>query len=59
MLYPLVDNKCLFQSDSSYFAPKESLTMRDALVMIMNYYKVEPEIGTSPFLDIPIGDVMQ
>lgn len=59
MLYPLIDNKCLFQSEWAYFTPRNSLTMREALIMIMNYYKVEPEIWTSPFLDIPIGDIMQ
>jgi len=58
MLYPLVDEKCLFQYDGA-FAAKWNITFRDALMLIMDYYKIEPASGTSHFLDIEIGDVLQ
>ncbi len=58
LLYPLVDGKCLFQ-ESGTFQQKESMTLRGALIVLMNYYKIEPTWWTSHFLDIPIGDVMQ
>jgi murein DD-endopeptidase MepM/ murein hydrolase activator NlpD len=58
LLYPLVDEKCLFQTSGSFKA-KESITYREALILVMDYYKISPTGGTSHFLDIPIGDVMQ
>jgi hypothetical protein len=58
MLYPLVDERCLFQYDQG-FSAKSTVTMRDALIMIMDFYKIEPASGTSHFLDIQIGDVLQ
>jgi Peptidase family M23 len=57
-LYPLVDDKCLYQ-EGWVFDAKRSLTLREALVTIMDYYRVDPATGTSHFLDIPIGDILQ
>lgn len=58
MLYPLVDAKCMFQENGD-FDPKKTVTLKDALMMTMDYYNIDPESGTSPFLDIPINDKMQ
>ena len=58
MLYPLVDTKCMFQENGD-FDPKKTVTLKDALMMTMDYYNIDPETGTSPFLDIPINDTMQ
>ncbi len=58
MLYPLVDNKCLFQRGGN-FGTKETITLREAVITIMDYYGIEPASGTSHFLDIDIGDELQ
>jgi len=41
LLYPLVDNKCLFQKDGK-FNTKESITRREAIIAIMDYYDIDP-----------------
>jgi hypothetical protein len=58
MLYPLVDDKCLFQR-SGNFTAKESITLREATMTIMDYYGIHPATGTSHFLDIEISDDLQ
>lgn len=58
LLYPLVDSKCLFQEDGQ-FESKKTLTKWEALILIMSYYNIQPVSGTSHFLDIPIGDILQ
>lgn len=58
LLYPLVDEKCLFQ-EMKTFNTKEVITKRDALMLIMDYYKIPPTWWTSHFLDIPIWDAFQ
>ena len=58
MLYPLVDNKCLFQRDGTFRA-KDTITLREATMAIMDYYDIEPTTGTSHFLDIEISDDLQ
>jgi Peptidase family M23 len=58
MLYPLMDERCLFQYDKGFIG-KSTLTMRDALIMLMNFYKIEPASGTSHFLDVEIWDILQ
>jgi hypothetical protein len=35
------------------------VTFREALINSMRYFEIEPTTGTSHFLDIPIGDVLQ
>jgi murein DD-endopeptidase MepM/ murein hydrolase activator NlpD len=57
-LYSLVDNKCLFQSVSA-FEPTGTMNQREAITLIMQYYKIPPASGTSQFLDIAIGDPFQ
>ena len=59
LLYPLVDKKCMFRESALVFNSKEIVTVREALINIMKYYGVTPTNGTSNFLDIPIGDVLQ
>jgi hypothetical protein len=58
MLYPLVDTKCLFQRDGTFRA-KDTITLREATMTIMDYYAIEPTTGTSHFLDIEISDDLQ
>jgi hypothetical protein len=58
MLYMLVDSKCMFQYIPN-FNPNATLTQRDAIVMLMQYYDLKPATGTSHFLDIAIGDPFQ
>lgn len=58
IVYTFVDKKCMFQNIST-FNPKWSVTMRDAITMIMQYNGIKPANGTSSFLDIPIGDEFQ
>jgi hypothetical protein len=48
-----MDERCLFQYDKGFIG-KSTLTMRDALIMLMNFYKIEPASGTSHFLDVEI-----
>lgn len=57
-LYRLVDEKCMFQ-DISSFNPSGTITLREAITMIMDFYDINPSNGTSHFLDIPIGDMFQ
>lgn len=59
MLYPLVDNNCLFQNYTASFGPKSTITRKEAIVALMKYYDIQPSNGTSPFLDISIGDSLQ
>ncbi len=59
ILYKLIDEKCLFQSSSSKLDPKTSITQREAIMTIMDFYKIPPSQGISSFLDIPIGDELQ
>ncbi len=59
MLYPLVDKKCLFQEYTWGFAAKSIITRREAIISLMKYYGMVPSNGTSPFLDIAIGDEFQ
>jgi hypothetical protein len=58
MLYPLVDNKCIFQRDG-LFSAKESINLREVAMTVMDYYNIEPASGTSHFLDIEISDNLQ
>ena len=58
ILYELVDKKCMFQFINSY-NPSATLTQRDAIVTLMQYYKIGTSNGTSHFLDIDIGDPFQ
>lgn len=53
MLYELVDKKCLFQ-EAGKFESKRNVTVRDALITLMEFYDIKPSSGTSQFLDIPI-----
>jgi hypothetical protein len=57
-LYTLIDTKCMFQYISK-FDGSATLTQRDAIVMLMQYYNMSPTTGTSHFLDIAIGDPFQ
>lgn len=57
-LYQLIDSKCMFQNISS-FDPNATITQKDAIVMLMDYYWITPTSGTSHFLDISIGDSFQ
>lgn len=57
-LYKLVDENCLFQK-GGIFNMKESVTKREVLISIMDYYKIEPATGTSHFLDVSIDDPLQ
>ncbi len=59
LLYPLIDTNCLFQENTDTFGPKNTVTRRDAIMTLMQYYAVKPSNGTSHFLDIPIGDAFQ
>ena len=59
MLYPLIDKKCLFQDVWNTLRPKETITKQEAIRTILDYYEKIPSNGTSPFLDIPIGDSFQ
>ncbi|MDD2693985.1 MAG: M23 family metallopeptidase [Candidatus Gracilibacteria bacterium] len=59
MLYTLIDDKCLFQGYGGNFSAKTTVTKKEALVAIMKYYGIQPSNGTSPFLDIAIGDNFQ
>lgn len=58
ILYQLVDQKCMFQNISS-FNPNATITQKDAIIMLMQYYGIAPTSGTSHFLDIAIGDNFQ
>jgi hypothetical protein len=58
IVYGLVDTKCLFQKDGN-FGAKETITMREATMTIMDYYEIDPAAGTSHFLDIDIDDTLQ
>ena len=58
MLYPLVDTHCMYQKDGS-FSPKTTVTKREAIMTILDYYGIAAAGGTSPFLDIAIGDIFQ
>jgi murein DD-endopeptidase MepM/ murein hydrolase activator NlpD len=57
-LYSLVDNKCLFQSVSA-FDSSATMSQREAITLLMQYYSIAPASGTSQFLDIAIGDSFQ
>lgn len=41
------------------FNPNSTITQRDAIVILMQYYNISPTNGTSHFLDIAIGDNFQ
>lgn len=41
------------------FDPNATISQRDAIVMLMQYYGITPATGTSHFLDIAIGDPFQ
>ncbi len=58
ILYGLVDSKCMFQWIEK-FDPKSTITQKDAIMMLMDYYKVASTNWTSHFLDIAIGDNFQ
>lgn len=58
ILYQLIDSKCMFQTGEK-FNPNATITKKDAIMMIMQYYNITPASGTSHFLDIPIGDSFQ
>ena len=58
VLYELVDSKCMFQYIPT-FDGGSTLTQRDAIVMLIQYYGVSPATGTSHFLDVGIGDPFQ
>ncbi len=57
-LYELIDTKCMFQYIPT-FDGSATITQRDAIVMLMQYYGMSPATGTSHFLDIAIGDPFQ
>jgi hypothetical protein len=57
-LYELIDTKCMFQYIPK-FDGSATITQRDAIVMLMQYYNMSPATGTSHFLDIAIGDPFQ
>jgi hypothetical protein len=57
-LYNLVDTYCLFQQDWT-FQPKDSITLREAVINIMKFYKIEWASWTSHFLDLWISDELQ
>lgn len=59
MLYPLVDEKCLFQEYSNNFWTKTTVTQKEAITTLMKYYGITPANGTSHFLDLAIGDSFQ
>lgn len=59
MLYPLIDQDCLFQEMRGTFGSKESATKRDAMIALMKLYRKLPSTWLSPFLDIPIWDTFQ
>ena len=48
----------MFQNIST-FNPSSTITQKDAIIMLMDYYKIAPTTGTSHFLDINIGDPFQ
>ncbi len=48
----------MFQNLSA-FDPGATLTQRDAIMILLQYYDVKPPTGTSHFLDIAIGDPFQ
>ena len=58
ILNELIDTKCMFQWIDK-FNPNSTITQKDAIVMLMQYYKITPSNGTSHFLDIDIGDPFQ
>ncbi len=58
LLYWFIDEYCMFQNIEK-FDPSSTITQRDAIVMLMQYYRVVPTTGTSYFLDIAIGDSFQ
>ncbi|NRH21153.1 M23 family metallopeptidase [Candidatus Gracilibacteria bacterium] len=58
ILYQLIDAKCMFQNGNT-FNPNATITQKDAIVMLMQYYNISPTNGTSHFLDINIGDPFQ
>lgn len=41
------------------FDPNATITQKDAIVLLMDYYKIAATNGTSHFLDIAIGDSFQ
>lgn len=57
-LYDLVDWNCLFQKDW-LFGAKDSITLREWIMTIMDYYKIVPTSWTSHFLDLSIDDELQ
>ena len=58
ILYNLIDSRCMFQGISA-FSPNSTITQKDAIMLLMDYYKISPTSGTSHFLDIAIGDSFQ
>lgn len=58
ILYNLIDSRCMFQGISA-FNPNSTITQKDAIMLLMDYYKISPTSGTSHFLDIAIGDSFQ
>jgi hypothetical protein len=48
----------MFQNISS-FNPNATITQKDAIIMLMQYYGIAPTSGTSHFLDVAIGDSFQ
>ena len=58
ILYELVDKKCMFQNIDKY-NPNATITQKDAIILLMQYYNISPTNGTSHFLDIDIGDSFQ
>ena len=48
----------MFQNLQS-FNPNDTITQKDAIVMLLQYYGISPMSGTSHFLDIAIGDPFQ
>lgn len=57
-VYRLVDDKCMFQGIQS-FNSQWTVTVRDAVTMILQYYQIEAAKWTSHFLDVPLGDAFQ
>jgi murein DD-endopeptidase MepM/ murein hydrolase activator NlpD len=58
ILYELVDSRCMFQKLNK-FDPNGTITQKDAIIMLMDYYRIAPTSGTSHFLDINLGDNFQ
>lgn len=58
IMYPVIHWHCLYSTQSE-FRPKESVTLKEAIMAIMKITHAPPANGISHFLDIEIGDEFQ